>query len=565
MRKLMTGVLAGVGLVAGAACDTPSLLKCSVDSDCPVTSRCFQGLCTLIDGGGGATCTNGDTRACDAGCQSSQTCANGAWGACSAPCGSGLSCEAGACKCTPTSCAGCCEGDVCKSGLSDGQCGAAGSACAGCPAGQHCDAGACEGCNPLTCASGCCSGKTCNAPSVMHCGGDGGVCAACDPIRANVCDAGRCGCGAGAACAAGQSCDAGACTCDPTSCPAGCCQDGQCIPSGFPQCSVGGLMCPLVTCDLLLQDTCTPGGACACGGGAACITGQRCLNGQCVCDSSVCDAGCCSGNVCSSRSVMACAPAGLACAACDPFVADRCNAAGQCACGTGGVCGAGQQCVNGNCVCNATSCDAGCCGTGQSCTTRSIAACGASGASCAPCDMTLADHCSGTGQCSCGDGGSCASGQRCVGGVCNCDATSCPTGCCFALDGVHSLCYINDIEDCGYGGGICRVCSSAGTSCSAGVCYCGHEIAPLLTPGAACSRGTCMPQPPFNTPSCVGGGFTCDDRSDGIYVGTNDAGCGCGGPQPVPCPSGKQCRHCMSGSTCATGCFDAGAPCTPCW
>ena len=79
----------------------------------------------------------------------------------------------------------------------------------------------------------------------------------------------------------------------------------------------------------------------------------------------------------------------------------------------------------GQCVCDTTTCDAGCC-DGSNCIAVSLTRCAPAGQACQTCDPTLNDRCAATG-CTCGTGASCGAGQQCLGGACVCNAASCPT------------------------------------------------------------------------------------------------------------------------------------------
>jgi hypothetical protein len=119
-------------------------------------------------------------------------------------------------------------------------------------------------------------------------------------------------------------------------CPEGCCKSGVCTTSTFNTCGTGGVAC--VACERSRTDACGPEGSCTCG-----------TSGPC-----------------------------------DPLITDACDN-GQCRCGTTGPCGAGQQCVAGKCVCNATSCATGCCFSNVCLPGTSEAACGTGGAACVKC------------------------------------------------------------------------------------------------------------------------------------------------------------------------------------
>ncbi|MFK7984757.1 MAG: hypothetical protein AB8I08_01925 [Sandaracinaceae bacterium] len=129
-----------------------------------------------------------------------------------------------------------------------------------------------------------------------------------------------------------------------------CCVDGTCVSeTSASQCGSGGEAC--VSCGAT-ADRCGVDGACVCGFGPACSEGQRCSGGACVCNGDSCPDGCCDGSQqCRSRDVATCGVRGAACIACGAG-ADRCDAAGTCACGAESACGPALVCPLGACVCS---------------------------------------------------------------------------------------------------------------------------------------------------------------------------------------------------------------------
>jgi plastocyanin len=214
--------------------------------------------------------------------------------------------------------------------------------------------------------------------------------------------------------------------------------------------------------------------------------------------------------------------------------------------------------------------------------------------------MFVADVCK-AGKCVCGSTGTaaCLPGQQCIGNSCQCNPTSCPTGCC-----AGNACQTPDVNNCGTAGAQCMPCDLRSDTCTTGgQCVCG-------TTGGACPSGQ----------ECVGGACTCDATScpNGCCDGSNNCHspgnfitcgkfgslcvgcssisadqcningqCSCG-PTAGVCPAGAQCNSsqcfcggsttpitsdpnncgtcgnvCPAGSTCQNGsCFFAFAPCT---
>jgi hypothetical protein len=207
-------------------------------------------------------------------------------------------------------------------------------------------------------------------------------------------------------------------------------------------------------------------------GSACCGAGQRCAAGNCVCDGTSCPSGCCSGTECvayGSQSNLLCGNTGAACGPCSgSMVCEN----GQCKCpstltacstgcidkqndnancgGCGIACTAGQRCALGVCVCDTTSCTAGCC-NGTACVGtagQSTAVCGASGAACA----------------------ACLNGTTCQSGHC-----LCPTG----LSSCSGSCVDEqkDLANCGACGKAC----GSNEKCASGACACSGVLWPCLS------------------------------------------------------------------------------------
>lgn len=385
--------------------------------------RCATVPSTGACGTNGVTCTACDPLLADA-CVNG-ACACGSGPACSATvgadrceggqcrCGSGPACGAGqeciaqTCQCTPTSCVGgCCLGDQCVMTQTATTCGTGGRACSDCGA-TACNGGQCgaSACNPTSCPGGCCIGATCvTATTNLACGSGGAACESC---------------GAG-------SCDAGACAggCNAATCPNGCCLAGAC-------------------------QTGTTAAACGTGGVACATCATTCSNKACVdpCGPSNC-AGCCASGVCrTGNTTSLCGAGGRSCTSC----------------GSGSTCSTdGGVCVATS-TCNATTCPTGCC-SGDTCLQPTTTTCGLGGRACSSCLTPLTNTCGATGQCVCGTALACPTGEKCVGGRCQCDPLTC-AGCC---DG--DTCRPgNQKSRCGLGGVACVNCPQA-QQCSAGTC-----------------------------------------------------------------------------------------------
>ena len=223
---------------------------------------------------------------------------------------------------------------------------------------------------------------------------------------------------------------------------AGQCCSGRCAANGTCQPCTGAAQCPEPPAGEPCQRrVCTAAGRCVIRDKAA---GASCPDDGNPCTKDVCDA----SGACTHPNTTD----GTAC------TTSTCQAS-TCAC-------QGGTCTPRGPSCDAQSCPSGCC-DGTTCKAGNAdGACGGGGGACA----------------------SCATGQRCAGGACVCDAQSC-NGCC---DG--TACKGGDAKGaCGGGGGACRVCASNET-CSGGACVCdGGCVCPTLkqncTGAGQCAEG----------------------------------------------------------------------------
>lgn len=269
-----------------------------------------------------------------------------------------------------------------------------------------------------------------------------------------------------------------------------------------------------------------------------------------ACDGSNCT-GCCDGDVCRTSALDACGTHGLGCTACDADKADNCTA-GNCRCGAGPTCQAGQRCLGGACTCDGSSCPNGCC-NGDSCTPSTFESCGSDGLACSACSPASADNCT-DGRCGCGLGPACGGGQRCIGGQCRCDDIVCQSenGCCNG-----ETCQKTNPLACGSS---CTRCNpDLADTCSNGQCQCGTH--------AQCSAGQrCKTLPGDVAARCICDASTCPDGCcDANHIcqrGADISACGAGGGACQTCPgTDVQC----SGGTCQCNPGECGLPaCHPC-
>ncbi len=344
-------------------CDTATK-RCVKDTPGGCSPANCGGCCETVNGV--AQCLTGrDPSACGFGGNACTQCVN-----------QGLTCDTttrqcvkGA-TCSPLTCAGCCDGDVCLTGGQTQACGKGGAQCTDCSTTkQQCQTsggltgGSCESptpaCNATNC-TGCCVGSTCLVGTQPQaCGTAGQLCATC---------------GATGSCLPVGGNKGGVCqgppppVCGPANCN-GCCQNNVCVAgTATDACGTKGEQC----------QTCATGGTCApvgtgVGQGGTCQTPPPppcgpttctgcCFNGLCAVGSQ--DTACgTNGGTCSdcSRSTRVCTAG--ACATpppppCGPQnCAGCCDATGTCQAGfLNGECGSqGLACTN--CTARQSTCD----------------------------------------------------------------------------------------------------------------------------------------------------------------------------------------------------------------
>lgn len=358
-------------------------------------------------------------------------------------------------------------------------------------------------------------------------------------------------CGAcGITCSALETCTSGTCVCGDTACAPGasCCEQG------------GQASCTSTTSPF------------HCGGcGITCDPDELCFQGLCACRAA-------EGQLEACTADETCCP-GLGCLALDydPL-----------SCGACGVqCGAGEQCIDGQCTCGNTpssvsgpACDQFevCCGSPATCkpTTDPECRCGASlcgsGQSC--CDVNTQEQCISTWRDAnhCGACGvACGPGQACQGGVCVCheglaDCNNDPSDGCevsLALDPGHcnscnNTCPAGEICN---GRGTCELTCLPGLTPCDGVC---RDLASDRNHCGACNNA-CGPGEVANgagecTPTCLPGYTECDS-GECVRLTSNRAHCGaCGqacGAGDVCDGAGSCALTCQAGFTdCAGSCVD---------
>lgn len=559
----------------------------SCQPGCGAGLECVANACTCTQNSCAGCCQNG---ACVPG---NQPPACGSGGTTCQMCPAGQSCsDAGACSgCNATACpSGCCSGATC-SPKSFSTCGSAGSSCVSCDPlradgcnatgqcgcgdagvcspGQHCFQGACR-CDSTTCA-GCCSGTTCLTSTTTSCGVDAGACTVCDATKANYCTNGVCRCGTNPACGAGQRCDGVSCVCDGTSCPSGCCGGGAtCTTPSTAACGKGGTSC--LACDTTKADQCL-NGACSCGpSGSPCGPGLVCIGNVCTCSGASGCNGCCS-NAKTCEGTLAfptkCRGSANSCVACNSLTTDGCAAAtGACACGNNPPCGAGQQCVGGQCKCTSTSCASGCCGPNETCVSPPTdTSCGTAGNACMACTGNT-DRCT-SGQCTCGNGPACTGGQVCCAGTCKSfdDVHSCGScgNDCTTTAGVHVAASCS-ARQCAYACsptnyqhcvGVMSIPPTANVNCESNLASdirncgaCGFECQPTMNTqtatGWACANSKCQL-------TCAANRLDCNAvPSDGCEVAFDVQHCG---SCTQVCQAGANVTPtCAAGPACAFAC-----------
>ncbi len=160
---------------------------CCDNADCGGGSTCQGGVCNCVAGQKPCNdvcipdedcCTNSDCGNCES-CQS---------GTCVSGCQTGQECVSGTCRCTTSSCSGCCATDeTCQDGADRDACGMGGNPCIECPANETCPAGACVCDSPFTDCGGICVNLN-NADE--HCGRCDNACVGSATCQNGACKAG---------------------------------------------------------------------------------------------------------------------------------------------------------------------------------------------------------------------------------------------------------------------------------------------------------------------------------------------------------------------------------------
>jgi len=234
---------------------------------------------------------------------------------------------------------------------------------------------------------------------------------------------------------------------------------------------------------------------------------------------------------------------------CDALVADSC-VGGNCVCGaTGAACGAGLNCVAGQCKCLAAARCGGCC-AGTSCiSVPTVAQCGLNGAACQGC--TAAECYSPT----CETDGSCGSdpltGTACPDDGLSCTQDLCASGVCDHTQLVAGKCLI---------GGVCYAAGALNPTNSCQVCTPASDPRAWSNKAlrAACDGGRCDNRAvPQCCTKCLRGDGSCETSPTGAACGTGGANCSvCGGGttcKPAVCSAAGACdtANALDGTSCA--------------
>lgn len=212
--------------------------------------------------------------------------------------------------------------------------------------------------------------------------------------------------------------------------------------------------------------------------------------------------------------------------------------------------------------CNPLTCPNGCCDSSGQCRVGSdFNACGAAGGKCEDCGASGFDYCD-------------PNLRQCAKDLPGCDALSCPSGCCFDLNGTGVCVSGSSSNACGSGGIKCADCLQQGLSCDATAKKCAPAKCGPQNCKGCCAGDVCLSGTAGN--ACGLGGLVCNDCSSKGQ--TCNSGTGqCEGPPPTcnaqTCPNGccqgnncipssnttcglqgKVCQNCtLSGGTCQSG------------
>lgn len=223
-------------------------------------------------------------------------------------------------------------------------------------------------------------------------------------------------------------------------------------------------------------------------------------------------------------------------------------------------------------TCNPTTCPTGCCDANGQCRVGAdFGACGSAGGKCEDCGASGFDYCD-------------PNLRQCAKDLPGCDALSCPTGCCFDLNGQGVCVSGNSSVACGSGGIKCADCSQSGTVCDISVKKCAPPKCGPQNCKGCCSGDVCLGG--TDGKACGKGGLLCTDCAGKGQTCNTTTGA-CDGPPPTctpqTCPNGccqgnnclpstnttcgiqgKACQNCtLSNGTCSNGTCVVQPTCTP--
>ncbi|CAN5352290.1 hypothetical protein BH09MYX1_BH09MYX1_10400 [soil metagenome] len=203
-------------------------------------------------------------------------------------------------------------------------------------------------------------------------------------------------------------------------------------------------------------------------------------------------------------------------------------------------------------TCNPSTCPSGCCdASGQCRVGGDFSACGSAGGKCEDCGASGFDFCD-------------PDLRQCAKDLPGCDALSCPSGCCFNLNGQGVCVSGSSSAACGSGGQQCADCAQAGSVCDTTVKKCAAPKCGPQNCKGCCAGDTCLGGSAGN--ACGKGGLVCNDCTSKSQTCNQTTGA-CDGPPPTcnaqTCPSGCcQGNNCIPSSN--TTCGTAGKLCQNC-
>lgn len=190
--------------------------------------------------------------------------------------------------------------------------------------------------------------------------------------------------------------------------------------------------------------------------------------------------------------------------------------------------------------CNPANCPSGCCNEKGKCVGGTdFQACGGKGQTCQDCKADNFDHCD-------------PSLHACATDTQECNALTCPTGCCSTINGKPTCISGVSSGACGSGGQACADCTQSGQLCDATTHQCQNSQCGPNNCKGCCAGGVCLGGSDNGACGIAGGACAaCASNSS-----CNPQNGKCEGPPPQKCTPQNCPNGCCTFDTCVAGVSD---------